>query len=260
MRDDATDERDDAVAVEALRRLLPDDQLRPLMDAERLQVDGEVLSAESVIAILAPYLTEDRIERIEAVLAARTYGIAPVVEGLTNVGNVSAVMRTAEGLGFQPFHVVTGADRYKLSRRTSQGAEKWLDVRTWESPSACAAYLKAEGYQIVATHLDAAVPISEVDFTRPTALVFGNERDGVSREMLAASDQRCIIPIPGFVQSFNISVAAAVGLYHAYRERERQGDGGDLTTAERARLRADFYMRSVQHAPNILRRHRRERG
>lgn len=222
---------------------------------------GKRRTPAAVVAALAPYLTEARRARIEAVLAERTYTVAPVVEGLINTGNVSAVMRTAEALGFQAFHVVTheahddGAP-YKTSPRTTQGADKWLDVWGWPTPQACVAHLKAQGYEVVVTHLDArAVPLSEIDFTRKTALVFGNERDGVSEAMLALADRTCVVPVAGFTQSFNISVAAAVCLYHARRDRlARQGFHGDLTEAQRAALRAAFFVKSVRRARQILTR------
>lgn len=225
-------------------------------DPETFTVGDHRLSPAAVAERLAPYLTEARRARIEEVLRARTYTVATVVEGLINTGNVSAVMRSAEALGYQAFHVVTGGDRFKHSARTASGADKWLDVFAWPSPEACVAQLRQDGYRIVVTHLDeTSVPIREVDFTQKTALVFGNERDGVSEAMVAHSDVRCVIPMVGFVESFNISVAAAVSLYHAYHDRlTRQGHHGDLTEAERARLRAVYYMRSVRKAYQILRR------
>ena len=236
-----------------IERLLAGAGPASLLSPDRFVVGGRRLAPEQITALLAPYLTPERRDRIERVLEGRTYTVATVVEGLVNTGNVSAVMRTAEGLGFGAFHVVTGDVRYKRSERTSQGADKWLDVWKWPTPAACAAYLRALGYRIAVTHLEAAVPIDEVDFTQKTALVLGNEQAGVSDEMLALADVRCRVPMQGFVQSFNISVAAAVCLYHAYRDRlARQGFHGDLTGAERDALRAAYYLRSTRHAEALL--------
>ena len=207
-----------------------------------------------VIEALRTHMTEERIARLESVIGQRTRTVAAVVEGLINRGNVSAVMRSAEALGFFKFHIVEGGEKFKNSPRTSQGAEKWLDLKTWSSPKDCVRHLHEAGYAVVVTHLDdTSVPISEIDFTRPTALVFGNEAGGVSSEMVALADQRCIIPMNGFVQSFNISVAAAVALYHAYRDRlARQGFHGDLSDAEQRRLLAKYCAKSVQRAEEIL--------
>lgn len=232
-------------------------QLRRLggLDPAQLQVGGRTLTPGEVVSLLAPFLSEGRLARIEEVLDARTYTVATVVEGLIDMGNVSAVMRSAEALGYQAFHLVAGDRKFKNSPRISQGAEKWLDVSLWEDRRACVEHLRREGYRIVVTHLDeTSVPLSEVDFTQRTALVFGNERDGVSAEMLALSDKRCVVPMVGFTQSFNISVAAAVCLYHAYRDRLfRQGYHGDLTPEERDSLRAAFCLRSVRKVREVLR-------
>ena len=222
--------------------------------SDRFVFGGRRFEPAEIIERLEGFLTSERRGRIDDVLAERTYRVATVVEGIINMGNVSAVMRSAEALGFQPFHVITGDDSFKDSKRTSQGAEKWLDVFQWTTPPQCVEHLHGQGYRVVVTHLDeTSVEIGEIDFSEKTALVFGNEKEGVSREMLALSDERCIIPMSGFVQSFNISVAAAVALYHARQDRVgRLGRHGDLTDTERERLRAVYYLRSVRHASSIL--------
>lgn len=224
------------------------------LSGARFTFGGRSFTPAEIVAELRPLLTEERAQRIEDVLSGRTSRVATVVEGLVNMGNVSAVMRSAEALGYQSFHVITGGDLFKDSQRTSQGAEKWLDVYQWETPADCIGYLKEEGRRILVTHLDdRSISIDAVDFTNPAAVVFGNERDGVSREMLELADDRIIVPMVGFVRSFNISVAAAVSLYHAYCDRrKRQGRHGDLTNSERKALRAVFYLRSVRRAEHIL--------
>jgi tRNA (guanosine-2'-O-)-methyltransferase len=209
-----------------------------------------------VIERLDPYLTPDRKVRIERVIAGRTDTVAVVVEGLMNQGNISAVMRTAEALGFHRMHIVEAAGRFKKSARTTQGAEKWLKIDRWSDPESCAAALREAGYRIVVTHLSSeAESIDRFDFTRRTALVFGNEEYGVSERMLALADARCILPMTGFTRSFNISVAAALSLYHAYRDRiDRLGVHGDLGPAEREALQAQYYRLSVRRADMLLAR------
>lgn len=226
----------------------------------RAEFEGKPLDPQAVVEALHDFVTEERKLRIESVLSARTRTVVPVVEGVVNMGNVSAVMRTAEALGYQDLHIVTGSTQFKDSRRTSIGAEKWLDVYHWTDAAECAAALKSAGYRIVATHLDAtARDVSELDFTEPTAIVLGNEKEGVSPEMLELSDERCILPMTGFVQSYNISVAASIALYHAYGDRiERRGEHGDLTPDERLELRAAFYLLSVRGGDAILRRYLEE--
>lgn len=224
------------------------------LDQTRFTFNGRVWRPDQITKTLEPFLSRERVERIDAVIAGRTYTVATVVEGLINMGNVSAVMRSAEALGCQSFHIITGEMPFKNSPRTTQGADKWLDLYYWDTPLDCVACLKENGYTVVVTHLDEqAVPISEIDFTQKTALIFGNESEGVTHGMRSLADKHCIIPMVGFVESFNISVAAAVSLYHAYRDRIiRQGFHGDLSEEQRQVLRAVYFLRSVNKSASIL--------
>ncbi len=206
-----------------------------------------------MVDILSEFVSDERKQRIEQVIAHRTYTVTPVIDGVFDMGNVSAVMRTSEALGYQSVHIIESAERFKSSTRTTQGSDKWLDVFRWKTPTECVEHLRARGYRLVVTHLDAQKRLEDVDFTNPTALVFGNEANGVSDEMLSLADEHCIIPMIGFVESFNISVAAAVALYHAYQQRVAAlGSQGDLDDASRDRLRAEFYMRSVREHEAII--------
>lgn len=235
----------------------------PPIEEDPFTIGDVHLAPERIVALLQPHMTERRLQRIRAVVAERTRTVVPVVEGLVNTGNVSAVMRSAEALGHQDFHVVKGDnERYKHSQRTAQGAQHWLDVWHWDAPGDCAAHLHGAGYRLVAMHLHAeTVPIRELDFTKPTALVFGNEEDGVSDAMMEAVDAACVVPLPGFTESFNVSVAAAVALYHAQQDRlDRQGAHADLGDEEQKCLVARFCLRSVDNAEAILRRKLGEEG
>ena len=211
-------------------------------------------SPEYIVNQLEQYLSEQRRNRIEEVINQRTHTVVPVIEGLVNSGNISAVMRSAEAMGFYHLHIIENNDHFKHSERTSKGAEKWLISQKWATTLDCVTYLHSQNYQVVVTHLDdTAIPIQEIDFTQPTAIVFGNEKSGASQKMLELADKRCIIPMMGFVESFNISVAAAIGFYHAYSDRiQRQGYHGDLTEEEKLKLKAIYYRRSVKQADRIL--------
>jgi tRNA (guanosine-2'-O-)-methyltransferase len=229
----------------------------PPADKEPFRFGDTRLPPERVIELLRPHMTERRLRRIREVVAERTRTVVPVVEGLVNTGNVSAVMRSAEALGYQDVHVVKGDnERYKHSQRTAGGAQRWLDVWRWEGAAPSAAHLREAGYRLVATHLHAdTVPIRELDFTTPTALIFGNEEAGVSEAMMDEVDAACEVPLPGFTESFNVSVAAAVALYHAQQDRlDRQGHHADLADNEQTRLVARFCLRSVTEPEKIIRR------
>jgi tRNA (guanosine-2'-O-)-methyltransferase len=244
---------DPVVARYEMRRLLT---RRTSHDPDWFTFGNRTLSPSEVTVLLAPFATEERLAKIDAVLERRTSSLTVVVEGMVDTGNVAAVLRTADGFGVRDFHAIDTARSYKHSKRTSQGAEKWIDRYRWRSPAECVAYLHEAGFDIVAAHLDPeAAPVDQVDLTGKTALAFGNELDGVSDELLALSDQRAFIPITGFVQSFNISVAAALCLYEARRQRAATAGGyGDLDPTDRERLRAVYLMKSVRHHRQILER------
>eukprot|EP00775_Hariotina_reticulata_P007942 gene7942-8138_t len=211
-------------------------------------MDGKEVPCDQIIDLLAPSVTPDRLGKMQQVIAARCYGVLPIVEGLYDMGNLAAVCRSADALGLGAVHCIMGAkDKYKKSQRTAAGADKWLDTRLWDSAISCLGSVKEAGYQIVVTHLSASsVTIQEVDWTRPTAFVLGNERSGVSPEALQLADQAAVIPMAGFVESFNISVAAALIMYEAQQQRVRKtGRAGDLTLAEQQQLLASFLLRGV---------------
>ena len=114
-------------------------------------------------------------------------------------------------MGLGAVHCVVNNGKLKQSQRTTAGAEKWLDVRVWGETRPCLGAFKRAGYQIVTTHLSArSVAIQDVDWARPTAFVLGNERDGVSEAALEMADVVAAVPMAGFVESFNVSVAAAL--------------------------------------------------
>jgi tRNA (guanosine-2'-O-)-methyltransferase len=223
----------------------------------RYNIAGRELAASDILSMMEPYLTQERQKRIRSAVELRTCNVVPVLENIYDRGNISAVLRSAEAMGFQSAHIIEIGEKFKTSNRVTQGADKWLDVRRWKSTIECTRELKKQGFQILATHLDSrARPIGEMDFTKPTAIVYGNEKDGISPEMIAEADQTIIIPMHGFVQSFNISVAAAISLYHIYSERTRLLGGasghGDLSAEEKLILRAEFSLRSSKNPERML--------
>ena len=243
-----------------------------------INVGGRMYQAKAVQEALRSYVSEERMARIADVVAGRTYSVVAVLEGLHDAGNLHAVLRSSEGLGYgatfvvapegdaasllEPYLVGEDVSTEELGRRGStraaQGAHKWLDLSVWPTANEFVRSARSRGYAIVATHLDAdAIPMSDWDFTQPTALVFGNEKDGVSDVLLAHADANVVLPIDGFIQSYNVSVAVALALYHARQDRlARQGFLGDLTQEEQAILTAQYYLRSVAAAEQILSRER----
>ena len=209
---------------------------------------------KTVLEKVGPLLTPDRLKKIEKVVKDRNFDTAVVLESIYDRGNVSAVMRSAEGLGFGNFHVIETQEKFKESNRVTQGADKWVEVQKWKSTTDCVKTLKSQGYKIYVTHLDAnSKPLHNVDFSGKTAFVLGNEKSGVSPEMVAAADETVIIPMSGFVQSFNISVAGALGLYHISQDRlKKLGSNASLTEEEMAILSAHYYMRTQDSSYDFL--------
>jgi len=216
-----------------------------------ISINGNDYEVSDIVSILSSHLKPERVDKMRAVSSHRTQSIVTVMDGIYDKGNISAVMRSVEALGFLDVHICETQESFKASNRITQGTDKWLRVKKWKESKPCAEALKAQGFQIICTDLNAAVPLSDVDFSIPTAVVFGNERDGVSKEFLEASTANVIIPMHGFAQSFNISVAAAITLYHISLVREGHASG-DLNEAEKERLFASYLVRCFEKPAQIL--------
>lgn len=208
-----------------------------------------------VLKNLGPLLTEERKRKIQQVVMHRNFSNAVVLEGIYDRGNVSAVVRSAEALGFANIHLVETQARFKEANRVTKGSDKWVEMQRWPSTNECIKYLKSNAYKIVVTSLESSKSISEVNFCEKTALVLGNEKDGVSKEMSAAADERIIIPMSGFVQSFNISVAGAISLYHIFHDRfSKLGPHHqDLDDEQQEILKAHYYLRTQESGYDYLR-------
>ncbi|WP_242337144.1 MULTISPECIES: RNA methyltransferase [Anaeromyxobacter] len=207
------------------------------------------------------FLVPERRARIDAVVANRTRTLTVVMEAFCDPQNVNAVLRTCEAFGIQELHAIEGPMKpFDRNKKISQNADKWLDVRRWSSTGECLAHLKAEGFAIYATHLgEGSRSLDALPFAGKVALVFGNEHRGVSAEALALADASYAIPMRGFVQSLNVSVAAAVSLAKAVERREAErGRHGDLSELEAAALRERFYVLAVKQRAKIAKAERAE--
>ncbi len=223
--------------------------------SDQIQVGDLEVSVTDIIGCLGLGMTEERRKRIDQVVAQRSLHVISVLENIYDRGNVSAVMRSAEASGFLRMHLVDQpGGRFKAANRVTRGAEKWLDVRAHSSASSAVEELKAQGYQIWATDLNTSNSIDDVDWGRPTAFVLGNEKDGVSAEMLALADGSFRIPMQGFSQSFNISVAAALIFYHARLAARRLGDEALLKETQRQQVLANYYLRCFDNPEVLLQR------
>ena len=231
----------------------------PFPHSDTVEVDGVALPAAAVWAVLAPHLTSARRRRIREVAAARSFAVATVLEHVHDDGNIAAVLRTCEGIGFPVVHVVgapsaPGAPP-RPPNRVTQGAQKWLQVAWWDAGDPWLDRLRRVGYRILVTRLGDGPTIDQVDFSRPTAVVFGNEHAGVTDTTAQAADGRFSIPMSGFTRSFNISVAVAMVLQRARGLRAGAlGRTGELTADQRFILAARYAVRSLPGAGALLRR------
>jgi len=171
-------------------------------------------------------MTPERKERLSQVLARRQPDLTVVLENVFDPHNISAVMRTCDAVGVQDIYILTTRiPRHdKWGFKSSSSASKWLTVHSFDNADECFARLRERYKKILTTHLSSdAVGVYELDFTDSMALVFGNEHNGVSEEILAMADGNFLIPQMGIIRSLNISVACAVTLYEAYRQKNNAG-------------------------------------
>ncbi|XP_024978752.1 uncharacterized protein LOC112515986 isoform X2 [Cynara cardunculus var. scolymus] len=222
---------------------------------DQFKAGNTFLSSREVLDAVDPSLMDLRKERFMNVVNNRTYSVCLVVEGLSDAGNVSAVFRSADALGFQSVHVVSldSRKRYREHRHVSMGAEKWLDIELWDTTKECFEVLKSRGYRIATTHVGIeTVSVYDMDWSCPTAIVVGNEGSGISEEALKLSDMHCSIPMKGMVDSFNVSVASGILMHHAVCDRTlRLGGHGDLTPKEKQILLAEFSLRHSRSSISI---------
>ena len=205
------------------------------------------------------FLLPVRKERIDRAVASRTRTLTVVLEAFCDPQNVNAVLRTCDAFGVQEVHVVEGPMKpFDRNKKISQNADKWLDVVRWKDSAACLESLRARGFALFATHLDeGAAGLADLSFAGPTGLVFGNEHRGVSAAARARADRTFAIPMRGFVQSLNVSVAVSVSLARAVERRESERGGhGDLGEAEAAALRERFYLLAVKQRTRIAKAER----
>jgi tRNA (guanosine-2'-O-)-methyltransferase len=210
---------------------------------------------ERVIACLSKFATDDRLAGFQTALANRTRDITLVLENVSNAHNAAAVMRSAEAFGLFELHIIPPEEgRFTVSRNVASGANKWLDLHWHDKTKACFSSLKARGYEIWASDLqDEAVPIEEIDVRKKIALVFGNEREGISDIARECADRRFVVPMQGFVESLNISVAAAVSCYHLSQKRTAQRCKTGLGDDDRRAILAAWLVQSIRASDEILR-------
>lgn len=203
--------------------------------------------AARVVEVLSPLVTPARLERFRAVLARRTRSLIPVLDGLSDPHNGAAVLRSADAFGCHEVHVVDGRFPFAVSHRVSRGTHRWLELARHATAEACCDALSARGYRIFVAAMDGTVTPEELSRVPRAAVVFGNEHKGVSDAFRERAAGVYRIPMEGFVESLNVSVASAITLYVASRDRH-----GDLSEEERTEALARFLLTQVREADRLV--------
>ncbi|MFY0254912.1 TrmH family RNA methyltransferase [Chitinophaga sp. 30R24] len=171
-------------------------------------------------------MTPERRDRLLSTLNRRQANLTVVLEDVQDPHNVAAVMRTCDAVGIQDIYIITtlAPRRKKWGHRSSSSAERWLTVHQFDNVADCVTALRKKYDKIFTTHLAAgAISLYDIDFSGSVALVFGNEQNGVSEEIRALADGHFLIPQMGIIRSLNISVACAVSIYEAMRQKTLLG-------------------------------------
>jgi tRNA (guanosine-2'-O-)-methyltransferase len=169
-------------------------------------------------------MTPERLERINNMLDHRQPDLTVCMEGVHKTHNLAAVVRTADAIGISDVHAVWKNERMRVSGGSAAGSQNWVDVHNYSNTEDAIAELKRQNMQILVTNLsDTSIDFREIDYTKPTAIILGQEKFGASEAALALADQDIVIPMVGMVQSLNVSVANAVVLYEAQRQRKAAG-------------------------------------
>ncbi|MBX3442322.1 MAG: RNA methyltransferase [Planctomyces sp.] len=202
------------------------------------------------LARLQDLLTEDRRRRLDSVLARRTRRLTLVLDDIRQEHNVSAVLRSAEAFGIQDVYVIETDESFQVTAKVAMGSHRWLTLHRFHGPEAspaCLQALQAGGYRLAATGppRDGAISFETLDFDRPLAIALGNERLGLSPAILAAAECCVTIPMQGFVESLNISVAAAILLQQLTSRLRGSPVDWRLTEAERSELLLDWTRKSI---------------
>lgn len=211
---------------------------------------------QKLLAYLEGYLTEKRKALFKKVLEDRTRHFTVVLEDIFQPHNASAVVRTCDIFGIQDVHAIENKYNNKISRHVAKGSQKWLSYNRYRDDSdntkSCLASLKEKGYQIIATtpHNDSCL-LQDFDVTKKSAFVFGVESEGVSETVIENADGFLKIPMVGFTESLNISVAAAIILQEVTSKLRNSEVDWKLSDEEKQMLYFNWVKTTIKNVDKI---------
>ena len=211
---------------------------------------------QELLTYLEHFITEERKERFLQVINARTNHFTVAMEDVFQMHNTSAVVRTCEVFGVQQAHSIEGRFGKRLDAKIAMGAQKWVDVFRYNDTQSCIDALRAQGYQIVATtpHKDAYF-LNDFDISKKSAFFFGTEKEGLSEQVLSQADTYLKIPMVGFTESLNISVAVAIVLQQLTDKLRRSQVAWQLTDEERLSTLINWTKKSIRNVKDVLKRY-----
>ena len=210
-----------------------------------------------LIKYMEGFVSERRKGRLQEVLAERTRHMTVVLEDVYQAHNASAVLRSCDCFGVQDVHFIENRNKFKISEDVSMGSTQWLTINKYNkeenNTANCIRELKSKGYRIVATtpHKDDCT-IAELDVTKPFALVFGTEIDGISETVFEMADEFVKIPMYGFTESFNISVCAALCMYELTTRIREQKIPYQISEKEKEEIYLEWLKASVAKSDLII--------
>lgn len=208
---------------------------------------------------LEGFVTEKRKNTFKNILLNRTRHFTVVLEDIFQQHNSSAVIRSCDVFGIQDIHIIENKYHSKLSRHVAKGSQKWLNLNNYKedknNTKDCLTRLKNEGYQIIATspHNNTCT-LHDLDISKKSAFIFGVEKSGVSEEVLINSDEILTIPMVGFTESLNISVAAAIILENLTNKLRNSNYPWRLSEKEQEILYANWLEKSIKNVDEIKNR------
>jgi tRNA (guanosine-2'-O-)-methyltransferase len=213
--------------------------------------------SEGLYTVLSEHLTPRKRELFDSIASLRTRHLTLVLEDVYQAQNSSAVLRSMESWGIQDIYAIENSNTFLMHRRIAKGAFDWLTVHRFHEHKnntlACMADLKSKGYKVVATALHKnAIPLEQLDITQKTAIVMGTELSGVSDAILEQADENVVIPMHGFTESLNVSVAASVIMQHLSNKLRKSNIPWQLTQEEQLELKIEWAKQSIHWSKHLV--------
>jgi len=220
----------------------------------------QVPDKQDLLIFLRHYMTEERSKRFAEVLEFRTRHFTIAVEDVYQERNASAIVRSSDCFGIQDVYIIENYNEYQLSEGISKGADKWVNVHIYDSRAnnteRCISDLKNKGYQIIAsTPHHSGSKLEDFDISRRSAFFLGGEKEGLTEEVMQKADGFIKIPMFGFTESYNISVAAALLLYGLTKKLHASDINWRLNDQEKLDLMLDWTIKTIASSENLIRKY-----